>query len=206
MMQQASVRFSWETRDYLQQKETKKRTLRELRDLCQKPGVYDSYRTFCDLLKMVGHNLFRALPLVTVGSALAILHTAHKMLSHTLTCSELQFSPDWNSIGSGVTRTWICTLRKTYVSPKSKHTFGYFNTQAKHTDEEEMFLDPEWEHLHLAYEILLRIVSLHTSGAWPPQPKIAQFHTQYTHASSTPPRTSKMPSRKKQLLKSSWLN
>ena len=25
MMQQASVRFSWETRDYLQQKETKKR-------------------------------------------------------------------------------------------------------------------------------------------------------------------------------------
>lgn len=95
MMQQASVRFSWETRDYLQQKETKKRTLRELRDLCQKPGVYDSYRTFCDLLKMVGNNLFRALPLVT----------------------------------------------------------------AKHTDEEEMFLDPEWEHLHLAYEILLRIYS-----------------------------------------------
>lgn len=70
MMQQASVRFSWDKKDHLQQKEAKKRTLRELRDLCQKPGVYDSYRTFCDLLKMVGNNLFRALPLVTVSDAL----------------------------------------------------------------------------------------------------------------------------------------
>lgn len=95
MMQQASVRFSWGTRNHLQQKETKKRTLRDLRDLCQKPGVYDSYRTFCDLLKMIGTNLFRALPM----------------------------------------------------------------QPTEHTEEEEMFMDPEWDHLHLVYEILLRIYS-----------------------------------------------
>ena len=36
---------------------------------------------------------------------------------------------------------------------------GHLGAQAEHTDEEEMFMDPEWEHLHLVYEILLRIVS-----------------------------------------------
>ena len=47
-----------------------------------------------------------------------------------------------------------------------KNTYnGHMGPQAEHTDEEEMFMDPEWEHLHLVYEILLRIVSFDTAWA-----------------------------------------
>lgn len=95
MMQQASVRLSWATSDYSQQKDAKTRTLKRLCELTFLPGVYDSYRTFCDLLKMIAANLFRDLP----------------------------------------------------VPPRDVE------------EDEELFLDPDWGHLQIVYEILMRIYS-----------------------------------------------